>query len=184
MCRSGALIALTLLAVSCTGGSFLIETESFDNKGGWLADHQAFEKIHSSYLLAHGKGTPVEDATTAISVPSPGRYHVYASTYNWTSPWYDGEGPGAFQIAVDGDVLPEILGTKGDRWGWQYAGCVDLNETATLSLISQRNGRLLLTITFHLTGSVRNGLALPGPTRNPEPIWSSWVEESLDVPLP
>ena len=134
MNRSYALMALALLVASCTGGSFLIETESFDNKGGWLADHQAFEKIHSSYLLAHGKGTPVEDATTEISAPSPGKYHVYASTYNWTSPWYAEEGPGAFQIAVDGDVLPEILGTKGDKWEWQYAGCVDLDKTATLSL--------------------------------------------------
>ncbi|MBR5177129.1 MAG: FAD-dependent oxidoreductase [Bacteroidales bacterium] len=134
MNRSGAFIVLALLVVSCTGGSFLVETESFDNKGGWLSDHQAFGKIHSSYLLAHGKGTPVEDATTTLSVRSPGRYHVYASTYNWTAPWYEGEGPGAFRIAVDGKVLPETLGTKGDSWGWQYAGCVDLDEKATLSL--------------------------------------------------
>ena len=128
------ILALALLAASCTGGAFLVETESFDNKGGWLSDHQAFEKIHSSYLLAHGSGTPVEDATTTVNVPSPGRYHVYASTYNWTSPWYDEEGPGAFQVAVDGNVLPEVLGTKGDKWGWQYAGCVDLSDKATLTL--------------------------------------------------
>ena len=134
MNRHITLIILSLLAASCTGGSFLVETESFTDKGGWVSDFQAFEKIHSCYLLAHGNGTPVEDATTTVSVPSPGTYHVYASTYNWTSPWYDGEGPGAFQIAVDGNTLPEVLGTKGDKWGWQYAGCVELSGKATLSL--------------------------------------------------
>ena len=128
-------ISLCLIAASCSERCFLVETESFDDRGGWVADHQAFEKIGSSYLLAHGAGVPVKDATTTVDVPAPGKYHVYASTYNWTSPWYDGEGPGAFKIEVDGNTLPTVLGTTGNRWEWQYAGCVELgSETAKLAL--------------------------------------------------
>ena len=128
-------ISLCLIAASCSERCFLVETESFDDRGGWVADHQAFEKIGSSYLLAHGAGVPVKDATTTVDVPAPGKYHVYASTYNWTSPWYDGEGPGAFRIEVDGNTLPTVLGTTGNRWEWQYAGCVELgSETAKLAL--------------------------------------------------
>ena len=40
----------------------------------------------SPYLMAHGMGVPVEDASTTISFPESGTYYVYVRTYNWTSP--------------------------------------------------------------------------------------------------
>lgn len=55
----------------------------------------------SPYLMAHGMGVPVEDASTTISFPEDGTYYVFVRTYNWTSPWYDGKGPGKFTLAVD-----------------------------------------------------------------------------------
>lgn len=100
----------------------LIETESFENKGGWLPDHQAFEKIASSYLIANGMGIPVEDASTTVSFKKAGSYYVYVHTYNWTAPWYAGEGPGGFQLLVNGEIMPNELGDTGNNWEWQLAG--------------------------------------------------------------
>ena len=39
----------------------------------------------SPYLIAHGMGVPVEDASTTISFPEDGTYYVFVRTYNWTS---------------------------------------------------------------------------------------------------
>lgn len=103
-------------------GPVLVEAESFADKGGWVTDHQAFVTISSPYLLAHGIGRPVADARTEVRFEKSGTYHVYVSTYNWTSPWYEGKGPGKFQVAVDGRLLPKVLGDEGSSWGWQYAG--------------------------------------------------------------
>ena len=71
----------------------------------------------------------VADASTNVSVPSAGTYHVYARTYNWTSPWTDKTGPGGFTISVNGTKLPQTLGNEGNSWMWQYAGEVTLDKT-------------------------------------------------------
>src|SRR5690554_7279848 len=84
--------------------SLLIEAESFQNKGGWVVDQQFMDLMGSSYLLAHGMGTPVEDASTTVEFPSTGEYNVFVRTFNWTSPWYDGEGPGKFQLTINGQT--------------------------------------------------------------------------------
>ena len=109
------------------GAQILVETESFIHRGGWVSDHQAFDKIQSAYLMAHGLGRVVEDAFTQVKFADAGDYHVYVSTYNWTSPWYQGEGPGAFQLKIDGETLANKLGTTGSSWGWQYAGQITLS---------------------------------------------------------
>ena len=77
--------------------------------------------------MAHGMGCAVEDASTTVKFSEGGDYHVYVSTYNWTAPWYDGEGPGAFQLKVDNRILSDKLGATGSCWGWQYAGRVTLS---------------------------------------------------------
>jgi hypothetical protein len=46
----------------------LIEAEDFDNHGGWVVDSQFETQMGSPYLLAHGLGRPVTDATTTIDV--------------------------------------------------------------------------------------------------------------------
>ena len=97
------LVALSVLSLPAAA-QVLVETESFTDKGGWVSDHQAFEQIGSAYLLAHGLGTPVEDASTTVTFDRPGKYHVYVSTYNWTSPWYEGEGPGALRRIPQADL--------------------------------------------------------------------------------
>ena len=73
---------LLLLASSCQKEIFL-ECESFEKKGGWVVDPQFVEQMGSPYLLAHGMGRPVENASTSIQVPSSGTYHVWARTTDW-----------------------------------------------------------------------------------------------------
>lgn len=143
-----ALAAITLLFISVVTASgqsrIWIETESFADKGGWVVDQQYMDIMGSPYLMAHGMGTPVKDATTEINVPESGNYNVYVRTYNWTSPWYAGEGPGKFKVAVNGKTLSAISGNSGDKWQWQKAGSVKLNKgTATIALhdLTGFNGR-------------------------------------------
>lgn len=133
----------SLLTLQVSQAQVLVETESFENKGGWLPDHQAFEKIGSAYLNAHGLGKPVRDASTTVHFNEPGNYHVYVLTYNWTSPWYKGKGPGVFNLVIDGKTLPNELGNYGNSWEWQLAGKVKVGETATVVLhdLTGFNGR-------------------------------------------
>ena len=124
---------LTLVALLCTFSAthakgILVEAESFANAGGWSIDQQFIFEMGSPYLLAHGMGVAVNDATTTATISKQGRYHIYVRTYNWTSPWSDKRGAGAFKLAVGGNMLPTELGTTGKKWMWQYAGEADLNK--------------------------------------------------------
>ncbi len=125
--------------------SLLIEAESFQNKGGWVVDQQFMDLMGSSYLMAHGLGTPVSDATTTVNFAKTGKYTVFVRTYNWTSPWTSKEGPGKFQLKVNGKVLNnKVLGTKNSTWEWQEVGKVKINsKTVTIGLhdLTGFNGR-------------------------------------------
>ncbi|MGN0047428.1 MAG: FAD-dependent oxidoreductase [Bacteroides sp.] len=111
------------------GTEVWIEAESFVHKGGWQTDQQFMDQMGSPYLLAHGMGCPVADATTEVEFPETGEYHAYVRTYNWTSPWQKGKGPGQFRLYVDGRPTGPVLGTEGDRWEWQYAGSVRIRRS-------------------------------------------------------
>jgi hypothetical protein len=121
---SGMLIlfAALLMASGCQKELF-VECESFEHPGGWVVDPQFVEQMGSPYLMAHGLGVPVENASTTLDFPSGGTYHVWARTTDWVpGPW---DPPGRFHILVDGDTLPETMGYyKG--WGWNYAGKVQV----------------------------------------------------------
>jgi hypothetical protein len=137
-------ILLLLLLRPLGAADLYVEAEGFSNKGGWVVDQQFMDVMGSPYLMAHGLGVPVAVASTRVTFPESGVYYVYVRTYNWTSPWKQGEGPGKFKLSVNGHELPAILGTKGDRWEWQEAGKVSVKGMeATLSLhdLSGFNGR-------------------------------------------
>ena len=76
MKRLFALSALTLLAAvaPCTRAAdrLLVEAESFAQPAGWSLDTQFIEIMGSPYLIAHGLGQPVKDATTAAVFPAAG----------------------------------------------------------------------------------------------------------------
>lgn len=142
--KTALMIVMLTLSTLTVDAGVLVEAENFSHRGGWVADHQAFNKIGSSYLNAHGLGFPVADAFTDIDVEEPGKYYVYVCTYNWTSPWYQGEGPGAFNVIVNGVTLPEVLGAKGNKWEWQYAGRAELTPKTRIALhdLTGFNGRV------------------------------------------
>src|SRR5690554_6598514 len=147
--RKFVAIALVLLIVQWVAAknspSLFIEAESFQNKGGWVVDQQFMDLMGSSYLLAHGMGTPVEDASTTVEFPSTGEYNVFVRTFNWTSPWYDGEGPGKFQLTINGQTTGVVLGAVGSEWTWQSAGKINITTTkATIGLhdLTGFNGRV------------------------------------------
>lgn len=106
----------------------LIEAESFDDPGGWVVDPQFVEQMGSPYLMAHGMGTPVANAHTKFKLDEAGEYHIWVRSKNWAPG--DWEAPGRFQVAINGQTLPETLGTT-PGWSWEYAGKVSLKAGAT-----------------------------------------------------
>lgn len=121
----------------------LVEAEGFNEKGGWVLDQQFMDQMGSPFLLAHGIGKPVQDASTKVMIPKKGVWHVYARTWNWCSPWKTKEAPGRFKVAVNGVVLDNELG-MGKQWDWEYAGSVGINDksnTVTLKDLTGFEGR-------------------------------------------
>jgi hypothetical protein len=114
-------------ALTHAANSAFIEAESFDTYGGWVLDTQFIEIMGSPYLMAHGLGTPVKDATTTTPKAVPaGKYRVWVRTKNWVGPWDAKGAPGKFQLSLNGKVLEKDFGTTGKDWQWDDGGTVDL----------------------------------------------------------
>ena len=111
-----------------------VEAEQFENFGGWNIDQQSMERMGSPYLLAHGLGIPVEDATTTVTFPSEGTYRVWVRTKDWVAPWNAPGAPGKFQLKVNGKPIKEIFGTKGAEWHWHDGKTIKVGKTAKLAL--------------------------------------------------
>ena len=129
MMRSRYLLTFALLALLHTVGStaeVLVEAESFEQHGGWQLDTQFITEMGSPYLLAHGLGRPVEDATTEFQVDEAGEYIVWVRTYDWVARWDAPGSPGRFRIRIDNQELANDLGTAGKDWSWHRAGQVEL----------------------------------------------------------
>jgi hypothetical protein len=140
-----SIFTTSMICFSQSNHSVFLEAENFENKGGWVVDQQFMYLMGSSYLMAHGMGVPVAEAETAVEFHSTGEYNVFVRTFNWTSPWYDGEGPGKFQLLVNGEKTGTILGASGSEWLWQNAGKVNITgKNATISLhdLTGFNGRV------------------------------------------
>ncbi len=128
------MVAGVLLYVPMAHGQqVLVEAESFSSPGGWKLDTQFIDEMGSPYLLAHGLGRPVKDATTEVTFPETGTYHVYARTKDWVARWGAKGAPGQFQLLIEGKPLSETFGTKGAEWFWHDGGTVEV-KTAKVSL--------------------------------------------------
>ncbi len=104
----------------------LVEAESFKDPGGWFVDAQFMDFMGSPYMLAHGLGVPVKDAKTTVTFPAKGKYRVYVRNKDWVA----NQGPGKFQLLIDGKPLPDTFGVKGGgNWFWQDGGMVTLANT-------------------------------------------------------
>lgn len=121
-------VSLLLSVTASFGAGILVEAESFRDKGGWAVDQQFMDLMGSPYLIAHGMGKPVKDATTTVEFPEDGTYRAYVRTFNWVAPWYDGDGPGKFSLRVGNRKLPAVLGNTGTQWMWQCAGKVSVRK--------------------------------------------------------
>ena len=98
-------VRLRDFADQCDGGttqSVLVGAESFDSHGGWKLDTQFIEQMGSPYLLAHGLGRPVKDATKTITFAETGEYKVFVRTKDWVARWKAEGTPGRFELLVDG----------------------------------------------------------------------------------
>ncbi len=118
--------------------SILVEAESFNNYGGWFDDTQFMDIMGSPYLIAHGIGEAVENASTTVSVEKAGAYQVWVRTYDWVARWRGeewperkrakGEAPGRFSILINNNPIEGTYGTKGESWYWQKGPVVQLKE--------------------------------------------------------
>lgn len=102
---------------------------TFANHGDWIVEQQFVLQMGSSYLMAHGIGTPLaNDATTEIEVPADGEYTLLVRTKNWTKHWSDGPTPGIFQVLIDGKADEATFGTDKVNWYWQKGGKFSLKK--------------------------------------------------------
>lgn len=119
-------ILFITLAIQANAQSVVwIESELFKEKGGWVTDAQFVDQVGTPYLLGHGLGIPVKDATTNVSFPESGSYHVWVRTKDWIP---EGEGPGKFALWMDDKQIDHTFGSdKVNHWHWEYGGRVQIN---------------------------------------------------------
>jgi len=120
--------------------TLLVEAEMFADYGGWVDDSQFMDQMGSPYLLAHGLGRPVEDATTTVEVPAAGEYRVWVRTRDWVAPWKALGAPGRFKLLVSGKPLPATFGTEGAQWHWQDGGTIRLAAGKTTLALHDLTG--------------------------------------------
>jgi hypothetical protein len=122
-----SVFVLMLLGIQAMAQNHVfVETESFEDKGGWVVDQQSYVVMNSSYIMAHGMGRPVKDATTTVKFPKTGKYHVWVRTKDW-APFP--KGPGKFQVSIDGAPIKQIFGESGSaEWKWYDAGEADIKS--------------------------------------------------------
>jgi len=108
--------------------SVLLLASMFDERGGWTADQQFIDLMGSTYLLAHGLGIRVEDASTEMEIPSDGEYNVFVRTRNWTKYWSDAPTPGVFNIIIDGVCEGTTFGNGESEWHWQRGAKLELSK--------------------------------------------------------
>ena len=125
-------------------GQILVECENFDNKGGWVVDQQFMDQMGSPFLMAHGLGTPVADASTKVKFSKTGTYRVFVRTRNWIGYWSDKEAPGKFNILINNQPLKTIFGIQNTEWSWQNGGSIKIKagiSTISLHDLTGFNGR-------------------------------------------
>lgn len=125
-----ALMLTALCGIAASAQTtLLIEAEHFNNPGGWQLDTQFVDIMGSPYLIAHGLGQPVANASTEIEIPVAATYHPWVRTKNWAPG--DWTAPGRFQLAINGQPLPTLLGTE-PGWAWQKGEPVTLPAGRTV----------------------------------------------------
>lgn len=137
-------LILTLSFLWTSAQTVLVEAESFQKRGGWSVDPQFMDQMGSPFLLAHGNGIPVADATTQVHFKEKGEYEIWIRTRNWNSPWNTDQAPGRFNILINGKNIDQVFGTMPSAWAWVNGGKVnipDIEITLTLQDLTGFDGR-------------------------------------------
>ncbi|MGN0092207.1 MAG: FAD-dependent oxidoreductase [Alistipes sp.] len=108
--------------------SVLLPASLFAERGGWTADQQFIDIMGSTYLLAHGLGEAVADASTEFDVPADGDYQLYVRTRNWTAYWSDSPTEGTFNVIIDDRNEGTLFGTECSEWHWQQGSTLHLSQ--------------------------------------------------------
>jgi len=138
-----ACIAIYFTGIAKKPNGILVEAESFKNKGGWVIDQQSMDVMGSPYIMAHGMGTPVADASTSVTFPKKGTYRIFIRTRNWTAPW-SSVAAGQFEVQINGKSIGQKFGISNKDWSWVYGGAVEVeDENVEISLhdLTGFNGR-------------------------------------------
>lgn len=114
----------------------LVEAEAFHDFGGWVLDSQFEIEMGSPYLLAHGSGKPVADATTVIFVAVAGDYNVWVRAKDWVPGYH----PGRFTLTVNSTTLDVEFGANNRDWSWQLGGKVPLPAGETRIVLHDLTG--------------------------------------------
>jgi hypothetical protein len=136
-------ISLFLLVFQFASGKpvkILIEAESFKSRGGWVIDQQSMDVMGSPYILAHGFGTPVEDAQTTVKIPKKGKYQVWVRTYDWVARWNAKGAPGKFNLLINGKQQNLTFGTEGADWHWQKGDITELDKGEAILILKDLSG--------------------------------------------
>lgn len=110
-----------------------VEAESFKERGGWMLDTQFISIMGSPYLLAHGMGRPVKNASTSVD-GIEGKVTVWVRAKNWVGPWDAPGAPGRFEVSVNGKKLAHEFGATGKDWLWENGGTVEVKGSAQIAL--------------------------------------------------
>ena len=155
----------------------LLEAEQFASLGGWDLDQQSMDQMGSPYLLAHGLGVPVKDATTTVHFPEKGMYYIWVRTRDWVAPWKAPGAPGKFQVVINGQPLKTIFGTEGAEWHWQSGGAVEVELETKVALhdLTGFEGRCDALV-------FSRDKNFQAPNKNPE--MRAWRREQLGVQGP
>lgn len=169
-------IMVAPLATVSAKDSLLVEAESFDEYGGWVNDTQFVHIMGSPYLLAHGLGQPVADATVKANLPDTGSYRVFVRTKDWVARWKAPGAPGKFQLLINGQPLSTTFGAEGADWQWQDGGTVQINQPEVTLALHDLTGFDGRCDAIFLTKDT----AFVPPTEAKE--LTAWRKRQLDLP--
>ncbi len=135
-------ICLPLLLISSlqASHSLFVEAEAFQDRGGWATDSQFILTMGSAYLMAHGLGTPVANASTEVTFPSTGTYHLHVRTKDWVAKWEAPGAPGKFKVSIGDNSTTTTFGTVGADWHWQNGGTVEITSPKTTLKLQDLTG--------------------------------------------
>ncbi len=158
--------------------SAMVLASKFADRGDWTVDQQFVLQMGSSFLLAHGLGTPLaNDAVTTVEIPADGEYNILVRTRNWTAHWSDGPTPGRFSVLIDGVADTTDFGTEKVNWHWQKGNKIKLTKgshTVALHDLTGFDGRcdaVLLTTADEVPGdSVEEYMAVRHAVLGEEPV--------------